>query len=193
MFAQGDRSLERSGGGLGVGLTLVRSLVILHGGSIDVRSEGVGRGTEFIVSLPIDSDPEAPRPAAGPASSPRSRALRILLADDNADALEMLAFLLKREGHTVVTAENGERALEELSSFDADVAVLDIGMPGLNGYDVARKLRARRSESPLLLIALSGLGQAEDKSQAIAAGFDQHFTKPIEVGSLLTLLAQRFP
>jgi two-component system, chemotaxis family, CheB/CheR fusion protein len=193
MFSQGDRSLERSGGGLGVGLTLVRSLVILHGGSIDVQSEGVGRGTEFIVSLPIDADPEAPRPAAGPVPSPRSRALRILLADDNADALEMLAFLLKREGHTVVTAENGERALEALASFDADAAVLDIGMPGLNGYDVARKLRARQSESPLLLIALSGLGQAEDKSQAIAAGFDQHFTKPIEVGSLLTLLAQRFP
>jgi two-component system CheB/CheR fusion protein len=193
MFAQGDRSLERAGGGLGVGLTLVRSLVVLHGGSIEVRSEGVGRGSEFVVMLPIQPEAPAAGPPDRPAAAPRSRAVRILLADDNQDALEMLAFLLTREGHTVVTAENGARALEVMASFDADVAVLDIGMPGLNGYDVARAIRASRSDSRPLLVALSGLGQAEDRARALEAGFDQHFTKPIEIGSLLNLLARQFP
>ena len=192
MFTQGDRSLERTRGGLGVGLTLVRNLVALHGGSIEVRSDGVGRGSEFVVTLPIELDAEAIPPPAGPSAARHSRPLRILVADDSDDGREMLAFLLTREGHTVVTAEDGERAIEKLAGFDADVAVLDIGMPGLNGYDVVKALRAARPESPPFLIALSGLGQANDKSRAIEAGFDQHFTKPVEVGSLLNLLAQKF-
>ena len=164
---------------------------MLHA-TIDVWSDGVGRGSEFIVTLPIELAAEASPPPAGPPVARKSRPLRILVADDSDDGREMLAFLLAREGHTVVTAEDGERALEKLATFDADVAVLDIGMPGLNGYEVVRTLRAARPESPPFLVALSGLGQANDKSRAIEAGFDQHFTKPVEVGSLLNLLAQRF-
>ena len=162
MFIQGDRSLERTRGGLGVGLTLVRSLVALHGGNIDVWSDGVGRGTEFVVTLPIELASEATPAPAGPPPARPSHPLRILVADDNEDGREMLAFLLTREGHTVVTAEDGARALEKLTTFDADVAVLDLGMPGLNGYDVVRRLRAARAKSPPFLIALSGLGQATD-------------------------------
>ena len=193
MFMQGDRSLERTRGGLGVGLTLVRNLVALHGGSIDVRSDGVDRGSEFIVTLPVVAVADAPRLEADASSVARpSRALRILIADDNDDGREGLKYLLQLQGHSVVAAENGTRALECSRDADFDVAILDIGMPDTNGYEVAAALRAARPDSCPLLVALSGLGQAEDKARAAEAGFDHHFTKPVEVGALLGLLAQRF-
>jgi CheY-like chemotaxis protein len=189
MFMQGDRSLERTRGGLGVGLTLVRNLIGLHGGTVEVRSEGEGRGAEFVVSLPLDPSLQA----AGAAvltrrSSPPARALRILVADDNEDGREMLRYLLTQEGHTVQTAEDGRRAVALAPDFDPDVAMLDIGMPELNGYEVAARLRDRRRDGRPLLIALSGLGRADDKARAIEAGFDYHFTKPVEMSALLALL-----
>ncbi len=193
MFMQGDRSLERTRGGLGVGLTLVRNLVALHGGSIDVRSDGVDQGSEFIVTLPVVSVADAPLFEADASSVVRpSRALRILIADDNDDGREGLKYLLQLQGHSVVAAENGTRALECSRDADFDVAILDIGMPDTNGYQVAAALRAARPDSCPFLVALSGLGQSEDKARAAEAGFDQHFTKPVEIGALLGLLAQRF-
>ena len=192
MFMQGDRSLERTRGGLGVGLTLVRNLVALHGGRVDVWSDGVGRGSEFVVILPIEPSFAGQTEVDRPLPASRSR-LRILVADDSEDSREMLKYLLTQEGHTVVAAANGHEALEAITTFNPDVAVLDVSMPGLSGYDLARKVREGASNSRILLIALSGLGQPEDKASAIEAGFDQHFTKPVEMGRLLRLLAQRFP
>ena len=194
MFMQGDRSLERTRGGLGVGLTLVRSLVALHGGSIDVRSDGVGRGSEFVVTLPIELASEAtPAPAGPPAGTPVREPLRILVADDNDDGREMLGFLLTREGHTVVTAEDGARAHREAGRRSTPTSPCSTSAcRGSTATTWCGALRAARPESPPFLIALSGLGQATDKSRAIEAGFDQHFTKPVEVGTLLNLLARRF-
>ncbi len=192
MFMQGDRSLERRRGGLGVGLTLVQNLVALHGGTVDASSDGPGRGSEFSVVLPVD--PTTPRPltpARDVADSRPQRALRILVADDSDDGRRMLEVLLTSYGHTVATAEDGSRAIAIAAEFHPDVAILDIGMPGLNGYEVAARLRDRDPERPALLIAMSGWGQTEDKQRAIDAGFDHHFTKPADVQSLLALLGHQ--
>jgi CheY-like chemotaxis protein len=189
MFMQGDRSLERTRGGLGVGLTLVRNLIGLHGGRIEARSEGIDRGSEFVISLPLDPNLQDAHPAPeSPALRPRSRALRILVVDDNDDGREMLTYLLTSEGHHVSEADDGLLALQRAAEFDPDVAVLDIGIPGLNGYEVARRLRDASPHGRPFLIAVSGLGQPEDKARAQSAGFDRHFTKPVDVNSLLGLL-----
>ncbi|HVQ41812.1 MAG TPA: CheR family methyltransferase, partial [Vicinamibacterales bacterium] len=190
MFVQGDRSLERSRGGLGVGLTLVRNLAAMHGGTVEARSDGPNRGSEFIVTLQLQP---AERPVPGPAEAPRSRKgrqFRILVADDNDDGREMLAFLLQREGHVVATAVDGQAALDQVSEFHPDVAVLDLTMPGVSGFDVARRLRKDNATAPFL-VALSGLGQKEDKARAIEAGFDYHFTKPVDVHVLLSLFNEK--
>jgi CheY-like chemotaxis protein len=191
MFAQGDRSLERTRGGLGVGLTLVRNLAHLHGGSVDVRSDGVDSGTEVILDLPIEqsarSSADDSDAAAPPAASARS--LRILVADDNEDGREMMRYFLESEGHTVATAGDGPSALAAVEEFRPDVAVLDIGMPGLNGYKVAEQIRHANRHQSFTLVALSGLGQEEDKRRATEAGFDVHFTKPVDIPALNKLLA----
>ncbi|HUR20969.1 MAG TPA: hybrid sensor histidine kinase/response regulator, partial [Vicinamibacterales bacterium] len=189
MFVQGDSSLEGSHAGLGVGLTLVRNLVELHGGTVDVHSEGEGTGTEFVVMLPIDPEAHAESEPQATAPAPASAPLRILVADDYADGREMLAFLLERQGHTVMMAADGPGAIAAAAEFVPDVAILDIGMPGLSGYEVARELRGRRGDS-LALVALSGLGEAADKARAAEAGFDRHFTKPIDINVLSTYLAE---
>ena len=140
-----------------------------------------------------EASPPVARSADDATSSTRpARSLRILVADDNQDGREMLAYLLSREGHVVAVAEDGQQALDKAVEFGPDAAILDIGMPGLNGYDLARRLRDRNRESPLLLVALSGLGQEEDKARAVEAGFDRHFTKPVDVNALLRLLGERF-
>jgi len=194
LFMQGDRSLERSRGGLGVGLTLVRNLIALHGGSIDVWSDGPDRGSEFIITLPIEVEGAAPAVAPKRAADQTSRrSLRILVADDNEDGREMLAYLLTREGHVVALAADGREALDKAVEFDPDVAVLDIGMPSLNGYDVAARLRKGPKGSRPFLVALSGLGQTEEKARAAEAGFDYHFTKPVDLNALLRLLMERAP
>lgn len=190
MFAQGDRSLERTRGGLGVGLTLVRNLAHLHGGSVDVRSDGVDCGTEVILDLPIEQsarsaadDSDAAPPAAA------ARALRILVADDNEDGREMMRYFLESARHTVATASDGPSALAAVEESRPEVAILDIGMPGLNGYKVAEQIRDSDRPQSLTLVALSGLGQEEDKRHATEAGFDVHFTKPVDIQALNKLLA----
>ena len=178
MFMQGDVSLERTQAGLGVGLTLVRNLVALHGGTVDVRSDGEGSGSEFTVSLPIDPRAQpAPAISAEAADRPAVRPLRILVADDNDDGREMLAHLLVSEGHTVEQAADGRAAVDVATTFRPDIIILDIGMPMMNGYAVARTLKQRPDMSSVVLVALSGLGQQEEKARAAAAGFDRHFTE----------------
>jgi CheY-like chemotaxis protein len=190
MFMQGDVSLERSRAGLGVGLTLVRSLVALHGGTVDVRSDGDGSGSEFTVSLPLDPHAQPGRGASDVvANAPVVRPLRILIADDNDDGRDMLVYLLTAEGHTVAQAPDGGAAVEIAGTFRPDVVILDIGMPGMNGYTVAETLRKKPDTSLVVLVALSGLGQREDKARAAQAGFDRHFTKPVDVNALRTFLA----
>lgn len=190
MFMQGDTSLERTRAGLGVGLTLVRNLVSLHGGSVDVRSDGPGTGSEFTVWLPIVPRPEGAQDSREPdESSGPLTPLRILVADDYEDGREMLGFLLRDEGHTVAVAADGPAAVTLAQEFRPDVAIVDIGMPGMNGYAVAKALRDGPDGASVVLVALSGLGQQEDKARATDAGFDRHFTKPVDVNALRAFLA----
>jgi len=193
LFVQVDRSFEKHGG-LGIGLTLARQLVELHGGAIEARSEGIGHGSTFIVRLPVAAP--APAPAAGcdePVDNGSS--LRILVADDNRDATESLAMLLRSAGHVVREALDGETALREAAVFLPNVAFLDIGMPKVSGYDVARTLRAQPWGRTIHLIALTGWGQDEDRRRSAEAGFDTHVVKPVaheELKKLLRVVGARF-
>jgi signal transduction histidine kinase/ActR/RegA family two-component response regulator len=193
MFSQVAAHAHHAQGGLGIGLALSRGLVQLHGGSLEARSDGPGQGSEFTVSLPLpaSSPSEAATPASGKAAQDArapARPRRVLIADDNADALATMAMLLEMEGHEVHTASDGERALAEAEKLRPDVAILDIGMPRLDGHDVARRIRATEWGRNVLLIALTGWGQAHDQQRARAAGFDHHCTKPVDVGELLALV-----
>jgi PAS domain S-box-containing protein len=180
-FAQADRSLARSGGGLGLGLALVKGLTELHGGSVTARSEGPGTGAEFVVSLPIVIRATASDAARAPAASGAVLQRRILVVEDNVDAAEMLQQLLEADGHLVAVAHSGERGLDAARVQQPHVVICDIGLPGgMNGYDVARALRAAPHQPRPLLIALSGYGQEEDKQRALEAGFDWHLTKPVD-------------
>ncbi len=184
LFSQAERSLDRSQGGLGLGLTLVRRLVEMHGGCVEAYSPGLGHGSEFRVTLPSASQPETePRLLSCHAPAPpATNRQRILVVDDNRDAADSLARLLLLAGHPVQTQYDGNAALDEMDRFKPDVVLLDIGLPGMNGYDVARCLRNRRRD--LLLIAITGYGQEEDRRSAVAAGFDHHFVKPIDLKQL---------
>ena len=192
MFMQVDRSLERSQGGLGIGLTLVQPLVEMHGGTVRAFSEGTGRGSEFVVRLPFV------RQRVGPgreeiATVPGARAdispaLRVLIVDDNQDAAESLAILLRLAGCDVRTAHDGLEAVGAAAVFRPDVAILDLGLPGLNGYEVARRIRKEQGTG-VRLIAVTGWGQDEDRRRTAAAGFDHHLTKPVELDELRRLLA----
>ncbi len=190
MFSQVEDAYSRSEGGLGIGLALVKGLVTLHGGSIEALSEGPGAGSEFVVTLPIDRTPYGDdvevRPAPGASAQPSRR--RILVADDNQDAADSLAILLEAAGHEVRTAHGGESALSIASTFQPAIALLDIGMPDLDGYEVAKRLRSMPAGQSMHLIAITGWGQEEDKRRALGAGFDFHLTKPIELHQLEVLL-----
>lgn len=190
LFVQGNRSLERAQGGLGIGLTLVRRLVEMHGGSIQAKSEGTGQGAEFTVGLPLATtrarDEQIEPMRTHRLGSQRRR--RILVADDNRDAAESLATLFGLDGDEVRVAHDGAEAVELEARFAPDVVVLDIGMPILNGYDAARRIRARGSKA--LLIALTGWGQDNDKRSSREAGFDFHLVKPAEPETLRALLQQ---
>jgi CheY-like chemotaxis protein/two-component sensor histidine kinase len=190
MFSQVEDAYSRSEGGLGIGLALVKGLVTLHGGSIEAFSDGPGAGSEFVVTLPIDrglySDEVDVRSATGASAQPSRR--RILVADDNQDAADSLAMLLEAAGHEVATAHGGESALSIASTFQPAVALLDIGMPDLDGYEVAKRLRTAPWGRSMYLIAITGWGQEEDKRRALGAGFDFHLTKPIELHQLEALL-----
>jgi PAS domain S-box-containing protein len=187
VFVQGHRSLDRPEGGLGLGLPLVRRLVELHGGTVGVSSAGPGRGSEFEVRLPRLIAAPAPTPAAAPAAPGRAR--RVALVEDHADARAGLRALLELWGHQVEEAEDGERGLELLRTWSADVALIDLGLPGLDGYALARAARADAAARPILLVALTGYGQPEDRRRVEAAGFDAHLVKPVDPDALQRLLA----
>jgi CheY-like chemotaxis protein len=191
MFTQIDPSLERVQGGLGVGLALAKRLVELHGGSIGVTSEGLGRGSEFVVRLPAlpPGDPGTPAKERSMEIAERQVRRRILVADDNADSAHVLATALRLGGHEVETASDGSSAIEAARRLDPEVVILDIGMPKVNGYDVAKELRARVGRR-ILLIAITGWGKEEDKRRAAEAGFDHHLTKPVELQAIVELLAR---
>jgi PAS domain S-box-containing protein len=189
MFSQITSTQDRSDGGLGIGLALAKGLVELHGGRIDVKSRGLGQGSEFTVRLPIGILGAARRPKPeGLLDESAAVSRRILLADDNQDSAESLAMLLRMEGHEVVVVHDGPEALAAVPGFNPGFILLDIGMPGLNGYEVARKIRTVDPATPIKLIAVTGWGQHSDKARARAAGFDHHFTKPVEPDPLIELL-----
>ena len=186
LFTQGRRGLDRSQGGLGVGLTLARRLAELHGGTLEARSEGTGRGSEFVLTLPSVQRVRGPIIEATPVSSAISKDCKILIVDDNQDAAESIAAFFRLQGQTVRTAADGPRALDEAAEFVPDVIVLDIGLPLLDGYEVARRLRQLPSTRTAFLLALTGYGQAQDRLRAEEAGFDRHFVKPADPAALLT-------
>ena len=189
LFTQVERTLDRAQGGLGIGLTLVRSLVELHGGSVQAFSGGVGAGSEFVVRLPARADAEdrgrETRPGVAAPVTPR----RILVVDDNLDSAETLAQLLQLSGHQARTAHNGPGALAAAGAFRPEVVLLDIGLPGMDGYEVARRLRAGPGGEKMLLVAQTGYGQEEDRCRSRQAGFDAHLVKPVDPGALQALLA----
>ena len=190
LFTQADRSLDRSQGGLGIGLTLVRNLVEMHGGRVEAKSAGPNQGSEFIVRLPVADAREivGVTESAG-VGGPRLRGkLRVLIVEDNLDSAEMLAFLLKLRGHELRVVYDGTEALEAAKAFRPHVVLCDIGLPRLNGYEVAEWLRSQPDFKHTRLIALTGYGQDEDRLRASKAGFDYHLTKPVEPMALGALL-----
>jgi CheY-like chemotaxis protein len=184
MFSQVGVGQLRSQGGLGVGLALVRGLVKLHGGSVEATSPGLGHGSEFIVRLPIDPSANPGRETTIGSERAQAPALRILLADDNRDAADSLAVLLRLSGHEVRVVYGGRDALSVAEDFQPDVAVLDIGMPDLTGYEVASALRRQPWGEYMRLIALTGWGQQNDRRRATEAGFDLLLVKPVDPDNL---------
>jgi signal transduction histidine kinase/DNA-binding response OmpR family regulator len=195
LFAQADQSLDRSQGGLGIGLTLVKHLVELHGGRVWANSEGLGRGAEVVIALPatvVAAQPAAPQqPASTPRASnvPRDGGSRILVVDDLAASAETLMTLLEMEGFEVRVAHEGQDALRIAREFRPDVVLLDIGLPGMNGFEVAHGMRNQPESRDALLIALTGYGEAESRTRSAQAGFDFHMVKPADVNLLLSMLA----
>jgi signal transduction histidine kinase len=191
LFTQVDSSQARAQGGLGIGLTLVRSLVEMHGGTVEARSDGPGRGSEFVVRLPIlVAEPDTISDCqAKDAEDPPDTCRRILVVDDSRDAAESLAILLRLTGHDVRTAHDGPEALEAARSFEPEVVLLDIGLPGMSGYEVARRLREQAGTDPPHLVALTGYSQEEDRQRSREAGFDLHLVKPVDPSALRDLLS----
>jgi signal transduction histidine kinase len=189
LFAQADRSLARSQGGLGIGLTLVRRLVELHGGRVEASSEGLGRGSEFRVYLPalVENSREV-RPTPGGPDAPARRPSRVLVVDDSVDSAESMALLLELAGHDTRMAHTGPAALDEAGAFEPDVVLLDIGLPGMDGYEVARTLRASTARRTPRIVALTGYGRPEDRARAMAAGCHHHMTKPVDFVELEALV-----
>jgi two-component system CheB/CheR fusion protein len=192
LFSQADRSLDRAQGGLGLGLALVRRLVELHGGRVRALSDGCGHGAEFVVYLPAprgaDADQNVGDEQTDDAESPAPRA-RVVLVEDNVDAADALAMLLDLLGHEVAIVHDGLAALECLERTRPDVMLVDIGLPGIDGFEVARRVRAHALGRGVLLVALTGYGGDEDKERTRAAGFDHHLTKPVQLDALQGLVA----
>jgi PAS domain S-box-containing protein len=190
LFSQGDRSIERTQGGLGIGLTLVRKLVELHGGTITAQSASPGQGSEFVVRLPAVLQPRRQEVVpACPPLPPASVARRVLVVDDNVDAAESMATLLRLWGHQVRLAHNGPEALQAAGQCQPEVVVLDIGLPGMNGYEVARFLRQDPRFGQPLLVAVTGYGEEEDQRRSTEAGFDRHLVKPVAPEALRQVVA----
>jgi CheY-like chemotaxis protein len=195
LFVQSERALDRSQGGLGIGLTLVKSLVEMHGGRVEAHSHGPGEGSEFVVRLPVVS---AVRRERSPAREEvgrvgRSPGLRVLVVDDNRDAATTLAMLLRLMGHAVQTTYDGPAAVETARVFQPQVVLLDIGLPAMNGYEVARILREEFGPDGIVLIAVTGYGQEDEKRLSLEAGCHHHLTKPVDPTTLLQLLAHQEP
>ncbi len=189
LFAQDDQSLVRSQGGLGIGLTLVRNLVEDHGGSVEARSDGLGLGSEFTVRLPTletstsEPPPETPKP-------PARQVRDILVVDDHSDSAHTLSRVLALWGHNVRVAADGVHGLALAQERVPDLALVDIGLPIMDGYEVARRLRPLVLPNALTLIALTGYGQDDDRRRAREAGFDHHLVKPVDLGELKSLLSR---
>ena len=189
LFVQGERTLDRAQGGLGIGLTLVRRLVALHGGTVSASSDGPGRGSVFTVRLPRIARPQAarvPTLAQGCSESPASR--RVLIIEDNRDAREMFRMMLELAGHEVLEAEEGLSGLALLKATQPDVAVIDVGLPGLNGYEIARRFRAEAPGAGVMLVALTGYGTPEARERSRQAGFDHHLIKPVNAEALQEIM-----
>ncbi len=186
LFVQGDRTLDRSEGGLGIGLAVVKKLIEMHGGHICARSEGLGKGSTFELRLP-----RARAPVAADAVAARAQASvrRVMVVDDNVDAADSLALLVGLEGHEIQCAYSAAAALARASSFAPEVVLLDIGLPDMDGYEVARRIRALPGGAAMTLVALTGYGQAEDRERALASGFQAHLVKPVDLEVLGRILA----
>jgi two-component system CheB/CheR fusion protein len=185
MFVQSPRTLDRAGGGLGVGLTLVRALVEMHGGTVSARSDGEGKGSEFVVRLPLATTASEALAEAEPLPQPR----RVLVVEDNSDSRDMLCALLSRAGFECHAAESGTAALALAAEVAPEIVILDVGLPEMDGFEVARRLRANPKHAGLRLVALTGYGQATDRAASAEAGFDDHIVKPINSDELLRLLS----
>ena len=193
MFVQVDTSLERMHGGLGIGLTLVKKLVAMHGGTVEARSRGVGQGAQFIIRLPVDVEARVParsRNSAG-AEARAAKPRRILVADDNVDAAESMAMLLELAGHDVRVANDGLAAVKVAEMFRPEIVLLDIGMPTLNGYEAARRIK--KLDPDVRMVALSGYAQEDDRIQSQEAGFDLHLVKPVDTRRLREFIAEPLP
>ena len=188
MFTQAERSLDRSQGGLGIGLALVRRLTELHGGKVNVDSE-LGQGSEFIVRLPV-ALPDAPplSSTVNETAQPSIRPLRVLLVDDNVDTVLSFSMLIEAHGHDVRTAHDGLAAVQAAIDYRPDVALLDIGLPGLNGYEVAKRIRQHSNLENVVLVALTGYGQDSDREASRQAGFNHHLVKPALLEQLQQVL-----
>ena len=191
LFVQGDISLERTTSGLGIGLTLVKSLVELHGGRVEARSDGPGRGSEFVFRLPGLLESGLAHAVASPDAAGEGRGQRVLVVDDNRDSAESLAMMLELSGFTVHKAHDGLDAVNVAARLRPDVILLDIGLPSLNGYDVCRRIRQQPEAGEALIVALTGWGQEEDKRRSREAGFDSHLVKPVNLQVLVTLINSR--
>jgi CheY-like chemotaxis protein len=191
MFVQVKSVLDKSEGGLGIGLALARGLVELHGGSIEAQSAGAGRGSTFTLRLPLQAESAKPTPPAAPTTvAARGPARRILVADDNVDSASSLALLLRLQGHQVDVVHDGIEALQRLEALRPEFALVDIGMPNINGYEVARRIRAAAWGASIRLIALTGWGQEQDRREALDCGFDHHLVKPVDPDLLMRKLAE---
>jgi CheY-like chemotaxis protein/two-component sensor histidine kinase len=189
MFEQVDTSLERSRSGLGIGLTLVKTLAEMHGGTVEVQSAGLGQGSELVVRLPILIETSKPSPSEPISVPTTTTSRRILVVDDNRLAAQSLATLLQMTGNETCTAHDGVAAVEAAATFHPEVVLLDIGLPKLNGYEAARKIREQSGGKSMVLIAVTGWGQDEDRQKSHEAGFDGHIVKPVDHAEFMNLLA----
>lgn len=192
LFAQAERTSDRSSGGLGIGLSLVKSLVELHGGIVTCKSDGLGKGSTFSIVLPLlrpNADPAAVDSVVASSETPPVARLRILVVDDNVDAAEMLKLVLEAFGHDVMVEHGAYRALETSKREQPNVCLLDIGLPDINGNELARQLRAQPETREAVLVAVTGYGQDRDRNDSLAAGFNHHLIKPVDIAKLVSILS----
>jgi len=194
LFTQAPQTLERSHGGLGLGLALVKRLVELHGGSVAASSDGIGKGSEFTITLPLAAG-AAPCPAAAPDTAgvragAKGAGRRVLVVEDSADARVGVQLLLEHAGHVVETAVDGLDGLAKLVQFHPEIALIDVGLPGMDGYELARAARSRPETQDVRLVAITGYGQEKDRQKAVDAGFDLHLAKPVDPIALQEFLTR---